>query len=96
MNNQTVKDKNRDIQPTNKVIRRLMFDEPSSEERRAERIAQEQEMYTKIEEKKTEYNFDHVNDKPLQLPNARYINWEKVTPELSHKSVGTEPKPLPR
>lgn len=72
------------IKPTNKVIRRI-FEEPSAQEREAERITQEQEAYGQNEERKVKYNFDVLNDKPLQLPNSRFANWERVT-ETNNKS----------
>lgn len=79
----------KDILPTDKVIRRL-FEEPSSEEREAERIAQEQEAHRQNEERKVKF----LNDKPLQLPNARYANSERVT-ETNNKTSNTGYK-LPR
>ena len=90
-----MEEKKKDIKPTNKVIRRLS-EVPSSEEREAERIAQEHEAYRQNEERKVKYNFDFLNDKPLQLPNSRYDNWERVTEsETNNKSTETISK-LPR
>jgi hypothetical protein len=75
MDSTKIEERKRDIKPTNKVIR-CLFEEPSLEEREAEKIAQEQERYRQNEERKAEYNFDFLNDRPLQLPNSRFSNWE--------------------
>jgi hypothetical protein len=44
MDSTKIEERKRDIKPTNKVIR-CLFEEPSLEEREAEKIAQEQQRY---------------------------------------------------
>jgi hypothetical protein len=68
----------KNIEPTDKVIRRL-FEEPSSQEREAETIARRQEIYRENEKRKAEYGFDFLNEKPVQHPDSRFSPWEKVT-----------------
>jgi hypothetical protein len=96
MDNPRKEERKKDIKPTNKVICSL-FEEPSLEEREAEKTAREQETYKQNEERKVEYNFDFVNERPLQHPNSRFSNWEMVTGtnNENNQSVRTKCK-LPR
>ena len=96
MDNPRMNVKAKNVEPTDKVIRRL-FKEPSIVEREEETIAQEQEMYRQNEKRKVEYNFDFVNNKPLQHPDSRFSCWEMVTSQnnANNRPVTTISK-LPR
>lgn len=67
----------RNIEPSSKV-KRCLFGKPDTKEREDETERNNEETRSQAETMKVKYNFDFENDKPLQLPNARFTQWEKV------------------
>ena len=76
----------RNIEPSSKV-KRCLFGKPDTKEREAESERNNEETTRQMETMKEKYNFDFENDKPLQLPNARFTEWEKVESSDNHSDV---------
>ena len=76
----------RNIEPSSKV-KRCLFGKPDAKEREAESERINEETTRQMETMKVKYNFDFENDKPLQLPNARFTEWEKVESSDNHSDL---------
>ena len=82
----------RNIEASNKV-KRCLFGKPDDKEREAESERLKEETQRQLEVMKLKYNFDFINEKPLQLPNARYIEWEKVESFANNQSDHSDGRP---
>lgn len=75
----------RNIEPSSKV-KRCLFGKPDEKERDVESEILKEETQRQQEAMKLKYNFDFENEKPLQLPNARFTEWERVESSDNNQS----------